>query len=106
MWNDKPDGYGYEFLPVGMGMGTNFYPQPLCWQAGNFSTRSEPDPLPSLLPGRVPLLIALGKDDGVVQCRRLLQRDFGAERVTEAGDIQLDLLRFYEQWVGHGRRGT
>jgi hypothetical protein len=37
MWNNKPDGYGYEFLPVGMG--TNFYPQPLCWRAGNYSTR-------------------------------------------------------------------
>jgi hypothetical protein len=28
MWNDtrpKPDGYGYEFLPVGMDTGMNFY---------------------------------------------------------------------------------
>jgi hypothetical protein len=47
----KPDGYGYgyEFLPTGTGMSTNFYPQPLCWRAGNCSTRPEPDPLPSLL---------------------------------------------------------
>jgi receptor kinase-like protein len=30
-------------------MGTNFYPQPLYWWAGNYSTRSEPDPLPSLI---------------------------------------------------------
>jgi hypothetical protein len=29
-------------------MGTNFYPQPLCWWAGNCSIRPEPDPLPSL----------------------------------------------------------
>jgi hypothetical protein len=43
----KPDGYGYEFLPTDTGI--NFYPQPLCWRAGNCSTRSEPDPLPSLL---------------------------------------------------------
>jgi hypothetical protein len=50
MWNDKPDGYGYEFLPTGMSTGTNFYPQPLYWRAGNCSTRSEPDPLPSLAP--------------------------------------------------------
>jgi hypothetical protein len=49
MWNDKPDGYGYEFLPVGTG--TNFYLQPLCWRAGNCSTRPEPDPLPSLAQG-------------------------------------------------------
>jgi hypothetical protein len=32
MWNDKPDGYPkpdgyvYEFLPMGMGTGANFYP--------------------------------------------------------------------------------
>jgi hypothetical protein len=28
----KPDGYGYryEFLTVGMGTDTDFYPQPLC----------------------------------------------------------------------------
>jgi hypothetical protein len=47
----KPDGYGYEyeFLPVGTGTGTNFYPQSLCWRAGNYSTRPEPDPLPSLI---------------------------------------------------------
>jgi hypothetical protein len=31
-----------------MGTGTNFYPYPLCWRAGNCSTRPEPDPLPSL----------------------------------------------------------
>jgi hypothetical protein len=58
MWNDKPDGYPipapnsdgyeYEFLPVGMGTGTNFYSQHFCWRAGNCSTRPEPDPLPSL----------------------------------------------------------
>jgi hypothetical protein len=47
----KPDGYGYgyEFLPVGTGTGTNFYPQTLCWRAGNYSTRPEPDPLSSLI---------------------------------------------------------
>jgi hypothetical protein len=51
MWNDKPDrypmpdGYGYEFLLVGMG--TNFYPQPLCWWAGNCSTR--PVAIPTLI---------------------------------------------------------
>jgi hypothetical protein len=46
----KPDGYGYgyKFLPAGTDMGTNFYPQPLCWRTGNCSTRPEPDPLPSL----------------------------------------------------------
>jgi hypothetical protein len=54
MWNDKPDGYPkpdgygyeYEFLPVGTGI--NFYPQPIYWWTGNYSTRSKPDPLPSL----------------------------------------------------------
>jgi hypothetical protein len=40
--------YRYEFLPVGMGMGINFYLQRLCSRAGNCSTRPEPDPLPSL----------------------------------------------------------
>jgi hypothetical protein len=38
MWNDKPNEYlkpdryiyGYEFLPVGMCTGTNFYPHALC----------------------------------------------------------------------------
>jgi hypothetical protein len=46
----KPDGYGYRygFLPVGTGTDTNFYPQPLCWRAGNCSTRPESDSLPSL----------------------------------------------------------
>jgi hypothetical protein len=46
----KPNGYvyGYEFLPVGTGTDINFYLQPLCWRAGNCSTRPEPDPLPSL----------------------------------------------------------
>jgi hypothetical protein len=46
----KPDeyGYGYEFLPVGTGTGTNFYLQPLYWRAGNYSPQSKPDPLPSL----------------------------------------------------------
>jgi hypothetical protein len=32
----------------------------------------------------------------------LLQRDIGAERVAEAGDIQLDLLRLHEQRVTVG----
>jgi hypothetical protein len=46
----KPNGYGYEyeFLPAGMSTGTNFYPQPLYWRAGNCSTRPKPDSLPSL----------------------------------------------------------
>jgi hypothetical protein len=31
-----------------MDTGTNFYPRPLCWRAGNCSNRPEPDPFPSL----------------------------------------------------------
>jgi hypothetical protein len=45
----KPDGYGYEFLPTGMGTDINFYQQALCWRMSNCSTRSKSDPLPSLL---------------------------------------------------------
>jgi hypothetical protein len=46
----KPGGYEYryEFLPVSMSISMNFYPQPLCWWAGNYSIRPEPDPLPTL----------------------------------------------------------
>jgi hypothetical protein len=43
----KPDGYMYEFLPVGTDTGTNFYPQPLCWRTGNYSTRTRPVVIPS-----------------------------------------------------------
>jgi hypothetical protein len=44
----KSDGYGYEFLPTDIGMCMTFYPQSLCWRAGNCSTWPEPDPLPSV----------------------------------------------------------
>jgi hypothetical protein len=36
----KPNEYGYEFLPVDIGTGTNFYPQPLYWWTDNCSTRN------------------------------------------------------------------
>jgi hypothetical protein len=41
MWNVKPDGYP---IPVRnpTGTGTNFYPQPLYWWAGNCSTDLNP----------------------------------------------------------------
>jgi hypothetical protein len=45
----KPDGYGYEFLPVDIGTDTNFYPQSLYWRVGNYSTWPEPDQLSFLL---------------------------------------------------------
>jgi hypothetical protein len=35
-------------------MGTNFYPQPLCWRVGNCSTRREPDLLASLVASTLP----------------------------------------------------
>jgi hypothetical protein len=47
MWNDKPDEYPIPTRNL-MGMGMNFYPQPLCWRVGNCFTRPEPDLLPSL----------------------------------------------------------
>jgi hypothetical protein len=45
----KPDGFGYQFLPVGMGTCMKFYPQLIGWQEDICSTHPEPDPLPSLL---------------------------------------------------------
>jgi hypothetical protein len=47
----KPDGYryGYEFLPAGTGMGTNFYSQSLYWRMNNCSTWYKPNPLSSLI---------------------------------------------------------
>jgi hypothetical protein len=52
MWNDKPDGYPIPVRnPTGMGTDTNFYPQPLCWRAGNCSTR--PITIPSATHGEL-----------------------------------------------------
>jgi hypothetical protein len=59
----EPDGYGYEFLPMDTDTGTNFYPQPLYWRTGNYSTWSKPDPLPSLdvCANRASIVSAMGK---------------------------------------------